>query len=137
MVKALLSRVSTCGRPIDGVVFVREIHAPSVGSHHVLMPWQWELFPTLNFKSLICNIGTMKKNEYLISIRGCRQTSCYFKIINASLKNLKYKNLWLPASTFLWKFLKNYIFTNKIVTSTTKITIFVNKFFPLFLRILA
>ena len=38
---------------------------------------------------------------------------------------------------FFVKFLKNSIFTNKIVTSITKITIFVSKFFPLFLRILA
>ena len=52
------------------------------------------------------------------------------------MKNLKYINLWLPASTFLWNFLKNYNFTNKIVTSTPKITIFTIKFFPLFLRIL-
>ena len=100
MVKALLSRVSTCGRPIDGVVFVREILKPSVGSHHVLMSWQLELFPTFNFKSLICNIGKMKKIEYLISIMGFRQTSYYFWIIKASLKNLKYINLCLPASPF-------------------------------------
>ena len=38
---------------------------------------------------------------------------------------------------FFVKFLKNYIFTNKIVTSTTVTAIFVNQFFPLILRILA
>ena len=43
---------------------------------------------------------------------------------------------WLPASTFSRNFLKNYIFSNKIVTSTGKISIFTNEFFPFFMRIL-
>ena len=77
-------------------------------------------------------IGLKKLQE-----NGCRQPFYYLiQILKCSIYCLQEAE-GLPASTFLWLFKKNYIFTIETLQTSPKIVIFIIEVFSLFLSILA